>query len=251
MDPHARALFIEAEMRAERILAILRFTVALTLSAVFVLTIITRAQQDDAMLAAQIAVTSTTAVAVIGLGAISFYLAVPCRFRTWMPWGFATGDAGLLIGNVALNLATTGVPGNYVGALPSVLLVPLVLAYGALQYSPMRLAYSTALLAGGLVAIAATVGHASDSPSDLPVDQLVSYFSGGENSMRLAVISVAGVVLATAAARTRSLLRRAIDQARRLGECRTADPDRRGDLLRVPSEKRKPGDARIKSGHDD
>jgi adenylate cyclase len=131
-----------------------------------------------------------------------------------MPWAFATGDAGFLLINVELNVFTTGLGGNYLASLPALWLAPLVLAFGALQYNPTRLVYSTVLLAGGLVAIAAAdfpVGTSADAPSAA----LGRFFDAPPNIMRLAMFVAAGAILVAAAARTRSLLQRAIDETRR------------------------------------
>jgi adenylate cyclase len=151
MDERMKALFADAERSAERVVGQLRMAMALSLGAVFAIVVVTHAQRDDAVLAVQITAGSATILAYLALGALSFRVAVPHRFRPWMPWAFVTGDAGFLLSNVGLNLVTTGLGGNYVASFPALWLAPVVLAFGALQYNPTRLPYATALLAGGLV----------------------------------------------------------------------------------------------------
>jgi adenylate cyclase len=131
-----------------------------------------------------------------------------------MPWAFVTGDAGFLLINVGLNVFTTGIGGNYLASFPALWFAPLVLAFGALQYNPARLVYATALLAGGLVAIAAA-GLRFDMIADTSPAVMGRFFDGPPNIMRLAMFVAAGAILVAAAARTRSLLQSAIDETRR------------------------------------
>ena len=188
--------------------------IALSLGAVFAIAVVTHAQRDDAVLAVQITAASATIVAYLALGALSYHLAVPHRFRPWMPWAFVTGDAGFLLTHIGLDVVTTGLGGNYVASLPVLWLAPAVLAFGALQYNPARLLYATALLAGGLVAIAAAdLGF--DTLADTPPAAIGRFFDAPPNIMRLAMLVAAGGILVAAAARTRSLLQRAINEARR------------------------------------
>ncbi len=176
---------------------------------------VARAHSHDAVLPVQIAAASPPLVAYLALGALSYYVAVPQRFRPWMPWAFATGDAGFLLFNVGQNVVTTGIGGSYLASFPALWFAPLVLAFGALQYNPARLVYSTALLAGGLVAIAAA-DFPLETLADTPPAALGRFFDVPPNIMRLAMLVAAGAILVAAAARTRSLLQRAIDETRRL-----------------------------------
>src|SRR5882757_8114054 len=214
MDERTKALFADAERSAERVIGQLRVAMALSLGAVFIIAVVTHAQRDDAVLAVQIAVASATIVAYLALGALSYHVAVPHRFRAWMPWAFVTGDAGFLLINLGLNVFTTGLGGNYLAIFPALWFAPLVLAFGALQYNPARLVYSTVLLAGGLVAIAAA-DFPPETLAATPPAALGRFFDGPPNIMRLAMLVAAGGILVAAAARTRSLLQRAIDEARR------------------------------------
>ena len=214
MDERTKTLFADAERSAERVIGQLRMAAALSLGAVFAITVVVRAHSPDAVLAVQIAAVSTTFVAYLALGALSYHVAVPHRFRPWMPWAFVTGDAGILLISVGLNVVTTGVGGNYLASFPALWFAPLVLAFGALQYNPARLLYATALLAAGLVAIAATEFRFG-TLAETPPAAIGRFFDAPPNIMRLAMLVAAGGILVAAAARTRSLLQRAIDEARR------------------------------------
>jgi hypothetical protein len=61
------------------------------------------------MRAPAFAAAATTLVAYLGLGALSYHVAVAHRFRSWMPWAFVTGDAAVLLMNVVLNVFNTGI----------------------------------------------------------------------------------------------------------------------------------------------
>ena len=166
-DERTKALFADAERSAERVVGQLRMAIALSLGAVFAIAVVMHAQRDDAVRPEQITAASATIVAYLALGALSYHLAVPHRFRPWMPWAFVTGDAGFLLTHIGLDVVTTGLGGNYVASLPVLWLAPAVLAFGALQYNPARLLYATALLAGGLVAITAA-DFGFDTLADTP-----------------------------------------------------------------------------------
>src|SRR5438105_3737321 len=192
-DERTKALFADAERSAERVIGQLRVAMALSLGAVFIIAVVTHAQRDDAVLAVQIAVASATIVAYLVLGMLSYHVAVPHRFRAWMPWAFVTGDAGFLLSNVGLNFVTTGLPGNYVASFPALWLAPVVLAFGALQYNPARLLYATALLAGGLVAIAAA-HFGFHTHAGRPPGAVGRFFDAPPNIMRLAILIAAGTI---------------------------------------------------------
>jgi adenylate cyclase len=213
MDERTKALFTGAERSAERVVGQLRIAAALGLGAVFAITVVTHAQRDDAVLAVQIAAATTTLVAYLGLGALSYHVSAPHRFRSWMPWAFVTGDVGFLLINVGLNVCTTGIGGSYLASFPALWFAPLVLTFGALQYNPARLAYATGLLAGGVVAIGAVVPF--DTLADTSPAAIGRFFDAPPNIMRLAMLVAAGAILVAAAARMRSLLQRAIDETRR------------------------------------
>jgi adenylate cyclase len=214
MEEPPNALFIEAERSAERVAGQLRMVAAAGLGGAFALAVVTHARRADAVLAVQVVSAGTTVLAYLALGALSYHVAVPHRFRRWMPWAFATGDVGFLLGNVGLGVVTTGLGGNYFACLPALWLAPLVLAFGALQYNPARIAYTMILMAAGLVAIAAT-GNRLDAVAGTAPMIIGRFFDAPPNIMRLAMLVAAGAILVVAATRTRSLLRRAIAETRR------------------------------------
>src|SRR6266481_8818506 len=201
MDERTTALFADAERSAERVVGQLRMAIALSLGAVFAIAVVMHAQRDDAVRPEQITAAFATIGAYLALGALSYHLAVPHRFRPWMPWAFVTGDAGFLLTHIGLDVVTTGLRRNYVASLPVLWLAPAVLAFGALQYNPARLLYATALLAGGLVAIAAA-DFGFDTLADTPPAAIGRFFDAPPNIMRLAMLIAVGAILVAAAARS-------------------------------------------------
>jgi adenylate cyclase len=81
--------------------------------------------------------------------------------------------------------------------VPALWLAPVVLAFGALQYNPGRLLYTTALLAGGLVAIAAA-NFGFGALADTPPAAIGRFFDAPLNIMRLAMLIAAGAILVAA-----------------------------------------------------
>jgi adenylate cyclase len=84
-DELTKALSADAERSAERVIGQLRMGIALSLGAVFAVVVVTHAQSDEAVLPVQIAEASATLVAYLALGALSYHVAAPHRFRPWMP----------------------------------------------------------------------------------------------------------------------------------------------------------------------
>jgi len=127
MDERTKALFADAEAKRGTRHRSASHGEWHELGAVFAIAVVTYANSDDAVLPIQIAATSATIVAYLALGALSYRVAVPHRFRSWMPWAFVTGDAGFLLSNVGLNVAITGLTANYIASLPALWLAPAVM----------------------------------------------------------------------------------------------------------------------------
>jgi adenylate cyclase len=211
MDERTTALFTDAEQSVERFIGQLRLAMALSLRAVFVVAVVTHAQRDDAVLAVQITVASATIVAYLALGALSYHVAAPispmdavgfrywrCRFpalqcrsesshhRSW--WQLCRRFSG--------GLARANSPR---------------VRRAAIQPRPAVLRHGTP---GGRLAIAAA-DFGFDTLADTPPAAIGRFFDAPPNIMRLAILIAAGVILLAAAARTRSLMQRAINEARR------------------------------------
>ncbi|HET6520319.1 MAG TPA: adenylate/guanylate cyclase domain-containing protein [Geminicoccaceae bacterium] len=215
MTVEARRLFEEAEVRAERTVALLRVAVALILAGIFLLAVVGTAPAGDVVVARQHHLALATMAGYLALGLLSFWLAATGRLRLWMPWVFVTLDVGFIVVSVDLGLRNTALPSHYLAGLPVIWLAPRVLGFGALRYNPYLQADVTLALAAGLVPLAGAGDPWGGPLDEAPPVGLRFFFGAPPNAMRLVMLLLAGLVLVIAAARARALLRRAIDEARR------------------------------------
>lgn len=210
--PEVDRLFEQAELEAERLVALLRIGIALSLGAVFVVAVLGSVQEPTAVLVRQWIYAGSAMLGYLLLGVGSFALNARNLYRPWMAWIAVTGDCVFLIVNVWLSLLNLGISGAYQATLPAVWLAPIVLAFGALRFNPWLQAYLIAAIAGGLIYLGTLGGGATASPA---ADMLQIVFAPPPNVMRLAMLALAGAVLIVAAVRAKRLLRRALDETRR------------------------------------
>ena len=213
MDAEARRLIADAELKAERTVAIVRMVVASVLGLAFVLAVLGQAPADNPVLARQIILAALTIGGYLVLGVISFATARPSIFRPWMSWVFATLDVSFVLASAELGLINAAVPAHYTVAFPALWLIPLVLAFGTLRYNPHLQGYVAVVLIGGL---ALTMDYGDlDALGPSPPPQLAVLFEGPPNIMRLVMMAMAGLVLVIAVHRARNMLVRAVDETRR------------------------------------
>ena len=209
MHTEAQRLLAEAELRAERTAAGLRLIVAVLLGAAALLVAIGAMPEAQAVPMRHLIIPGYFALGLLALAA-----ARPGLFRPWMPWAFTTLDIAFVVGSTALGLATMALPSNYAMSMPMVWLAPLVLAFAAMRLNHYLQAYVALLLVAGL---ALTLGldqtwQASAAPPPASPEPL---FAGPPNIMRLVMVTLTGLVLVIAAARSRAILLRAIDETTR------------------------------------
>lgn len=84
MDTEAQRLIAEAELKAERIVAIMRMVVAAVLVLAFMAAVLGRAPADDVVLARQLTLAMVTIGSYLVLGIIAFATARPSVFQPWM-----------------------------------------------------------------------------------------------------------------------------------------------------------------------
>lgn len=208
-------LLFEAERRAERLAGVLRMVVALALMATFLLAVQPREQTGaSAVLQRQwiYAMADMAGYFLMGLG--TWALARSTRYRRWMVWPIAAGDCAFVLAGLWLSLGNTGAGAAVTLAFPSAWLVPVVLAFGALRVDARVLWAMTAVIVAGLAAL--IWAPAGGQPlSGAEMSRMTTFFAPPPNMMRLAMIGVAGAVLALAARRTRHLLIKSIDEAQR------------------------------------
>ncbi|MEA1833660.1 adenylate/guanylate cyclase domain-containing protein [Methylobacterium durans] len=208
------ALMRRHEVAAERLIGWVRVAIGIC---VFVTVIVadqvmlrwTGASLDLFMRNAWIAALGFLAVGVVSIG-----LAVPPRWRHAYSYLFMVLDVGLVLVIAYLALAERGLPGNALPSAPIIWAAPLVLAVGALRYDVAVQLCAIALLALGIVAIAAALDHrlildpaAPDGPA------WPGLFSMPVNVMRFTLLLLAGAATAFGIVRSRRLLSSAVKDA--------------------------------------
>ncbi len=206
MAPDA-ALLREAELRAEKVVSILRIFVALGLMVVFFLAVGEPPAEIADFLRKQWIFAILSMVSYLLLGVFSLWLARSGRFRRWMVWPVVTLDCLFMLVNAWVGLENVSMPGALTFLLPPTWLVPVVLAFAVLRFNPYLQAYCVALIVGGLGYLS-FVSEVTVSP-DI-ADRVKHLVSVPPNIVRLTMILLAGVVLVVAAAALRDLLHRAL-----------------------------------------
>ena len=153
--PEIQAVFDEAALRAERIVAILRLAVAVVIGIVFALAV-SRQTVDNIVLVRQLALAAATIAGYLILGLAALWVVAARRFRTWMAWVFASFDVLLLLISLDGVMANTGMPGDYLPAAPVIWLAPVILAFGVLRYNPLLQAYIVVFTIAGVLAVVFT-----------------------------------------------------------------------------------------------
>ena len=212
MDQDFDALILEAERRAERLIAFLRIVTAIAIFAVYRVVVVDREVPAELDLDDQLVLARLTMLgyALIGIGAL--WLTSRHRHRRWHSYGFVTADALFVVISLYLSLKSQSVSGHYVSTLPSLWLVPLVLSFNALRLSWRVMAFAGVVMLAGLAAVALVPGRGRDGV--IP-QSLYGYFGDPPNVMRYAMVVLAVLILTAAVVRTRKLLRTALDQSRR------------------------------------
>jgi adenylate cyclase len=151
-------LFAEAELQAERTVALLRVAIAIVLGLVFVFAVLRASPAGEPILIRQWLFAGGTMLGYLLLGMASYIAIAKGVYRPWMAWLVVTGDSAFLLINIWLGLLNTGLPANYLTSMPPIWLAPVVLAFGALRFNPLLQAYLIVVLVAGLLAIAVSTG---------------------------------------------------------------------------------------------
>lgn len=211
-DREFEQLIVDAERRAERLIAGLRVFIGIALLAVFKVAVVEVAPQGDAFIEAQISLGRLTLASYALLGLVSLVFTAPRWHRRRHAYAFVTADVAFVLVSIAVSLGEQRLDGLYISALPVAWLAPLILSFNALRLSWPVQAYAGALCVGGLWLLASQIGSGRDGT--MP-QVLYMSFGGPPNVMRLAMLALAAGVLVFAVMRTRRILRAGLEQARR------------------------------------
>ena len=215
LDMATDQLLVIAARRAEWLIGWLRLGISSCLAIVFFFAMTRAPVPMTDMLQWQIIYALGTMGTYLLLGLFALALIWFGHFRPWMVWPSALGDCLFILVSTALALSNTGLPGLYVYVFPTVWLIPIVLACGALRFNPMLQGAMAFTLAVGLLAILTVTGRINPTAGE---NEALSFlFDIPPNLMRTAMIAVAAVVLVVASMRIRALLWESITEAKARG----------------------------------
>ncbi|MGR3622542.1 adenylate/guanylate cyclase domain-containing protein [Pseudophaeobacter sp.] len=202
-------LLHRAEVKVERIIAVLRIGVAFCLLTAFLFLVHGEGAKAP-YLRLQWILAFATLVSYFLLGGLSYWLATSGRFRRWMVWPAVTLDCVFMLVNTWAGLRNTGLPGELTFLLPPTWLVPVILGFAVLRFNPYLQAYCVALVVGGLAHL--TLWQPQEITPFI-VERVRDMVSVEPNMMRVVMIALGGIVLVVAAYRTRQLLHSSIIDA--------------------------------------
>ena len=209
-EPLDTKLLRQAEVKVERMVAVLRVAVAGCLLAAFLI-LVKGEGADQSYLRIQWLLALLTLLSYFVLGAISYWLATSGRFRRWMVWPAVTLDCLFMLVNTWAGLSNTGFPGELTFLLPPTWLVPVILAFAVLRFNPYLQAYCVVLTVGGLFYL--TLWQPEEITPDLAARAEFMLLLP-PNMVRIVMIALGGLVLIVAAYRARQLLHSSITDAR-------------------------------------
>ena len=213
-------LFRESEIEAEYAIGWVRIAVGLALLASGLLVSSGTAELSDEYSLSRVRVTALFTVgAFLALGIVSLLLVIRHWFRPWMAFVLVTGDAAILGTSLFFGLEGIGLGGNWVAAVPTIWLVPLGLAVGALRYRPLVQVWATFVTMIALVGVVSALGFRSFQegfgitafPADLKAS-LGRLFSLPPYLTRAVMLTLVGLTTALAMLRSRRLLMRAVSE---------------------------------------
>ena len=203
-------LLRRAEIRAERLLAVVRMVLALGLGLSIFLVVRPNMAEVEPVQIKQQFYAGMTMAAYFTLGLVSWLANRRGMYKPWMAWPTASADCLFLLVGIWLTMYNTNLPGSHIFVFPAIWMVPLVLTFGTLRFNPLLQAYITVVIVAGLFGLGQLVPPDAIIPSE---QSTAMFFVGPSNLMRLVILSLAGLILVIASVRTRSVLLRSITEA--------------------------------------
>ncbi|WP_299203890.1 adenylate/guanylate cyclase domain-containing protein [uncultured Tateyamaria sp.] len=228
MTPQAQRIFFEAEAQAEWSIGILRMVMSTSLAVVLFVTVWFTGLPESEALESQLVYAAMTMASYFALGLVIIFVIRTGQFRAWMAWPSALIDCVFILLGSWLSLSNMGLSGQFVAAFPTIWLIPVVLACGALRFNPALLASMSLVLIAGFAAILTIPFLATEAEARAG---LIFLFGWPPNFVRIVMISLAAMVLVFASMRIRALLRRSIDEAEARGQLTRFLPSELNDQL--------------------
>lgn len=221
-------LFRTAVTRAEWLIALLRLGMSSVLAVLLVALLGGSGIEPSETMQRQAVFAMVTMASYFMLGLSFVVLIRTGAFRPWMAWPSALVDCGFILAGVWLSMQNLGLTGHYVWAFPTVWLIPIVLATGALRFNPPLQVAMVLLLVAGMLILLPTVDGARDTDGLSPLEFM---FGVPPNLMRLAMLLIAGLVLVVASVLIRRLLWRFLDAVEARNRLTRFLPDQLEDRL--------------------
>lgn len=211
---HVTDLFHQAEERAEWLIAVLRLFISGTLT-VLVLLLVTQIEIElDAMLRRQVSYAILVMVSYFVLGLVFLAIVRAGLYRPWMSWPSAMADCAFILISGWASIGNLGLSGLHLTAFPTVWLIPVILACGALRFNPAIQATMAVVLIAGVLVTFMVPGRDTHQTAET----MEILFSFQPNLSRVAMIALAAGVLVVASMRIRSLLLRSMKEAEARGQ---------------------------------
>lgn len=209
-------LFRKAEIRAERLVAVLRMVIAIGLAIAFAVSMAGEDPDRASVMAPQLLYAGGTMTAYFTLGLVSWLANQRGVYQPWMAWPSATADCLFLLMATWLGMVHGNQTGAQIFSFPSVWLVPLVMTFGTLRFNPWLQAYITVILLSGLAILGQMSPLPTMAPSGMASGGMGSsmFYYDPANFMRFTMLGMAGLVLVAASVRTRAVLLRSIKETR-------------------------------------
>lgn len=215
MTPEARQILFEAEAQAEWTIGLLRLLISTSLFVVLALTLSIFGRPASQIVDLQLMYAVATMASYFALGIVILVVIRLGRFRRWMVWISALVDCVFVLLGTWFSLANVGLSGQFISAFPTIWLIPVVLACGALRFNPALLTAMSVVL---VVGFGAVLSAPFLVPEEVALEQLDFFYGWPPNLVRMVMISLAALVLVLASLRIRTLLHRSIEEAQARGQ---------------------------------
>ena len=199
-----------AVVRAEWAIALLRLSMSTALAVLLVLLLGGSGIEPSETMQRQAVFAMVTMASYFLLGLGFLILIRTGAFRPWMAWPSALVDCGFILVGLWLSQQNLDLTGHYIWAFPTMWLIPIVLASGALRFNPVLQVVMLALFVIGLLILLPIADAEREVGALSPLEFM---FGLPPNLMRLAMLVIAGLVLVYASVLIRRSLWRFIQEA--------------------------------------
>ncbi|MDJ0613746.1 MAG: adenylate/guanylate cyclase domain-containing protein [Rhizobiaceae bacterium] len=202
----AERVISESDIKAERLIAVLRMTLAamLFLGVSFVLS-----QSQSAgleMRQFELRWLLAGAAGYFAIGVLNFYFATKDRMKPWMCWVFNVAEVTLVSAQLYIDVADPNTPSLLTFASPVLLVAVLVICVQVLRFQIKLHVFSTLLLVG-LCAVIMFHDPQIGSELSAPASQeLQLLYSVPPNIMRLLMLTALAMLIGTAIYRSKRLV---------------------------------------------